>query len=142
MPKITIFDEKLGREKTVAMTLECLTEKMTVREIILARIFQEVSDYNRNLEARGEKGALNLLVTPTNVERELNSSITNGARKKPKQHLKVNWEEQYQLACDAFERNGFFVIIGDTQAEGIDDSFAVEIDTEISFVKLTPLIGG
>ena len=43
---ITIHDETSSGQKTHSFTLECLTERMTVRELIRARIYQEVQDYN------------------------------------------------------------------------------------------------
>jgi hypothetical protein len=41
-----------------------------------------------------------------------------------------------------FEKNGFFVLVGDKQAESLDQEFDVKVDTEVSFVKLVPLVGG
>ena len=54
----------------------------------------------------------------------------------------IRWEDQFDLACRAFESNGFFVLIGDRQAEELDEEFSVALDTEITFVKLVPLVGG
>lgn len=33
-------------------------------------------------------------------------------------------------------------LVGDKQAERLDDDFEVKVDTEVSFVKLVPLVGG
>ena len=41
---LTIHDETSSGQKTHSFTLECLTERMTVRELIRARIYQEVQD--------------------------------------------------------------------------------------------------
>jgi hypothetical protein len=54
----------------------------------------------------------------------------------------IDWEQQFQRALQAFERNGFFVLVGDKQAMKLEEEFDVKVDTEISFVKLTPLVGG
>lgn len=43
---LTIHDESSSGQKTNTFTLDCLTERMTVRELIRARIYQEVQDYN------------------------------------------------------------------------------------------------
>jgi hypothetical protein len=64
----------------------------------------------------------------------------NGYRLKPKR--KINWEEQFKRAVAAFDRNGFFVLVGNRQAESLDEQFDVAVDTEVSFVKLVPLVGG
>jgi hypothetical protein len=127
---LTIHDETAAGQKTNTFTLDCLTERMTVRELIRARICQEVQDYNQR-EPEYFRG----LVEPTNAERVLNGY-------KLKARHKIDWQEQYQRALDAFGRNGFFILVGDKQAESLDEEFQVKVDTEVSFVKLVPLVGG
>ena len=127
---ITIHDETSSGQKTHSFTLECLTERMTVRELLRARIYQEVQDYNTR-EPEYFRG----LVEPTQAERTLNGYRLRERRK-------LDWQEQFQRAVEAFERNGFFVLVGDKQAERLDDDFEVKVDTEVSFVKLLPLVGG
>ena len=127
---ITIHDETSSGQKTHSFTLECLTERMTVRELIRARIYQEVQDYNTR-EPEYFRG----LVEPTQAERTLNGYRLRERRK-------LDWQEQFQRAVEAFERNGFFILVGDKQAERLDDDFEVKVDTEVSFVKLLPLVGG
>lgn len=127
---ITIHDETTSGQKTNTFTIECLTERMTVRELIRARIYQEVQDYNLK-EPEYFRG----LVQPTEAER-----VLNGYRLRAKR--KIDWQEQYERALEAFERNGFFVLVGAKQAERLDQEFDVKVDSEISFVKLVPLVGG
>lgn len=127
---LTVHDETASGQKTNTFTLDCLTERMTVRELIRARIYQEVQDYNQK-QPEYFRG----LVEPTNAER-----VLNGYKLKAKR--KIDWQEQYHRALDAFGRNGFFVLVGDKQAESLDQEFEVKVDTEVSFVKLVPLVGG
>src|SRR5258706_10173163 len=127
---LTIHDETASGQKTNTFTLDCLTERMTVRELIRARIYQEAQDYNQK-EPEYFRG----LVEPTNAER-----VLNGFKLKTK--CKIDWQEQYNRALGAFERNGFFVLVGDKQAESLDQDFEVKVETEVSFVKLVPLVGG
>ena len=127
---LTIHDETTSGQKTNTLTLDCFTERMTVRELIRARIYQEVQDYNQK-QPEYFRG----LVEPTKAER-----VLNGYKLKPKRQ--IDWQEQYNRALSAFERNGFFVLVGDKQAENLDHEFEVKVDTEVSFVKLVPLVGG
>jgi len=127
---LTIHDATAFGEKTNSLTLECLTETLTVRELIRARIYQEVQDYNLK-QPECFKG----LVEPSDAERTL-----NGFRLRQRRQL--DWQEQFTRALEAFERNGFFILVDDRQAESLDESFTVRPGTEISFVKLLPLVGG
>ena len=127
---LTVHDETASGQKTNTFTLACLTERLTVRELIRARIYQEAQDYNQK-EPEYFRG----LVEPSAAER-----VLNGYKLKAKR--KIDWEEQFQRALEAFDRNGFFVLVGDRQAESLDEQFEVKVDAEVSFVKLVPLIGG
>jgi hypothetical protein len=127
---LTVHDETPSGEKFNTFTLDCLTERMTVRELIRARIYQEVQDYNQK-QPKYFRG----LVEPSSAER-----VLNGYELKEKR--KINWEEQFKRALVAFEGNGFFVLVGSRQAETLDEEFDVKVDTEVSFLKLVPLVGG
>jgi hypothetical protein len=127
---MTIVDATPSGQVLRSFTLDSLTERATVREIIRARIWQEVQDYNREGD-----GHFHGLVQPTEAERVLNGFELK--KRKP-----IDWEEQFAKACEGFERNGFFMLVGDRQAESLDEEFTVAIDTEVQFVKLTPLVGG
>ena len=127
---LTIHDESTSGQHTNTFTLDCLTERMTVRELIRARIYQEVQDYNLK-QPEYFRG----LVEPTEAERTLNGY-------KLRKRRQIDWQEQYNRALEAFSRNGFFVLVGDKQADRLDDEFEVKAETEISFVKLVPLVGG
>ena len=127
---LTIHDETTSGQKTNALTLDCLAERMTIRELIRARIYQEVQDYNLK-QPEYFRG----LVEPTEAERTLNGY-------KLRKRRQIDWQEQYNHALEAFSRNGFFVLVGDKQADRLDDEFEVKAETEISFVKLVPLVGG
>jgi hypothetical protein len=127
---LTIHDETTSGQKTNTFTLDCLTERLTVRELIRARIYQEVQDYNLK-QPEYFRG----LVQPTEAER-----VVNGYKLRARK--KIDWKEQYEHALEAFGRNGFFVLVGEKQATSLDQEFEVKVDTEVSFVKLVPLVGG
>jgi hypothetical protein len=127
---LIIHDENTSGQKTNTFTLDCLTERITVRELIRARIYQEVQDYNQK-QPEYFRG----LVEPADAER-----VLNGYKLKNKR--KIDWEQQFRRATEAFERNGFFVLVGNKQAETLDQEFDVKVDTEVSFVRLMPLVGG
>ena len=127
---LKVHDETASGQKRHSLTLQCLTEKMTVRELIRARIYQEVAEYNAQ-----QMEYFNGLVEPTDAERTLNGF-------KLRKRRQIDWEEQFKRALKAFESNGFFVLVDDRQAETLDEDFEVRADTEVSFVKLVPLVGG
>ena len=46
------------------------------------------------------------------------------------------------VAVEAFSRNGFVVLVDDRQVESLDAVLDVSRRTEITFLKLVPLVGG
>ena len=143
---ITVLDETVGGDAVgEPLSLDVLDETITVRELIRSRVYQEVDDHNRRVRAAqaapGDGSAavpFRGLVTPTAAERSLNGpSVGRGPAAR-----EVDWRGQFDAALAAFDRNGFFVLVGDRQAESLDDEITVGPGTTVSFVKLTPLVGG
>jgi hypothetical protein len=127
---LTVHDERASGERTHSVTLSFPTERLTVRELIRERIYQEVQDYNV-----AQTEYFNGLVEPTDAEKTLNGF-------KLRKKRKIDWEEQFARALDGFQRNGFFILVGERQAEDLDEVLEVNGETEVSFVKLVPLVGG
>jgi len=127
---VTIRDETTGGGSHNEWSLECLTERITVRELIRSRVYQEVKDYNLQQpdEFRG-------LVQPTDAK-----ISTNGFRLGSKRT--IDWHEQYNKAIEAFEQKRFILLINEQQAESLEQEIEVKPSTEVTFLKLMPLVGG
>ncbi|MEO0583040.1 MAG: hypothetical protein AAF135_12530 [Bacteroidota bacterium] len=124
--KDTTFSGKIYQE----ISLEFPTQTVTVREIVTQRVRAEVEKYNERKDTYF-KG----LVEPSEAEKTLNGY-------KLKNRKAIDAEKQVYVALDAFQRNGYFVLINDVQAESLDQEVFLESNTEVSFIKLTPLVGG
>lgn len=129
---LNVCDETTAGEKTNAMSLDFLTERITVRELIRSRVYQEVKDYNVRAQ---QDTFFRGLVQPNDTEHEL-----NGFRLRKPRH--IDWKEQFDVALESFKRNGFLILIDKKQAEDLDDEIEITSDTEVSFVRLVPLVGG
>jgi hypothetical protein len=128
-----IRDETATGQSVHAFLLEFESEHITVRDLIRERVYQEVTEYN--FRSRREGGVFRGLVQPTDTESTLNGFKVPKGRD-------IDWEAQFARAIDAFDRNGFFILVDDRQAETLDESIVISPSTHVSFVKLTPLVGG
>lgn len=127
---LTVRDETTPGKADRTFTLEFPSERITVRELIRERVYQEVDDYNRRLP-EVFKG----LVQPTDAERDL-----NGYRlKKPR---RIDWKSQFEKAVEAFEHSRVLVLVDDRQAASLEDQVEIGRGTEVTFLRLTPLVGG
>jgi hypothetical protein len=129
--QVCVRDETVSGQSLYELSLEFLSERITVRELLRERVHHEVREFNRQQDELVFHG----LVQPEGTERTLNGS-------KLKAHRPLDWEAQFALAIDGFTTNAYFVIIDDRQAETLDETFVVGPQTTVSFVKLTPLVGG
>ncbi len=127
---LTIKDETFTGEVLNEMQIELKSKATTVKEIIECRVYQEVDNYNKKSHDK-----FNGLVEPGDAEKQINAY-------KLKKGKKIDAEKQVYVALDAFKKNGFFMLIDNTQAETLEQKILVSDKTIISFIKLTPLIGG
>ncbi|WP_136667882.1 hypothetical protein [Flavobacterium sp. H122] len=127
---ILISDELLNGTVTNQFEIEVESTSITVEELITKRVTVEIENYNKRLPEY-----FTGLVEPTNAERTL-----NGYKLKAKQLIDV--EKQIYIALNAFQKNGFFILVDNQQLEKLDQKVTFKSDSKISFVKLIPLVGG
>jgi len=127
---LTIRDENLSGESLRAWALEVTTERLTVRELIRSRVYQEVQDYNQQC---GQ--VFHGLVPPEEAEKTLNG----WKLKKPRL---LDWKRQFERAVEAFESNRILILVNDRQAESLDDELVLDPQMTVTFLRLTPLVGG
>jgi hypothetical protein len=130
---LTIRDEttsSFSGDNDEEFTLDVLTERITVRELIRTRVYREVRDYNLR-QPEYFRG----LVQPTDAERTLNGfKVRRGRRIDP--------EKQFERAVESFYRNGFLVLVNDRQVDELEEEIEIRPDTTVTFLKLVPLVGG
>ena len=128
---LVIKDETFAGDVLNEIELEIAEQEISVKDIIEMRVEREVEIYNRRIDDKFFNG----LVVPTDAEKTLNGY-------KMKRNAKVDAEKQVYVALVAFQKNGYFVLIDDVQCESLDQIVKISENTKISFIKLTPLIGG
>jgi hypothetical protein len=131
MATLMVRDASLGGQELGRVPLEFPTERITVRELIFERVYQEVKDREVNL-AKARQQWVSALAA---AERELNGQQDVGG-------AVVDWRRQAEGACEAFAKNAFFILVGERQAEGLDEVVDLGRGVDVSFVRLTPLVGG
>lgn len=124
MPDIRVRDDERPRgEAPEELVLAGLPDRLTVRELICTRVREEVALANAD---RAQQPARRLLVTP--YERRPGRLI--------------DWQQQADVAVDAFAKQAFFVFVDGEQADALDDEVSLHTDSDVRFLRLTPLVGG
>ena len=133
-----MLTELLIRDETTAslgktehtFTVHVSGEKISIRELIRQRVTQEVEEYNSRQPA-----VFRMLVQPSDTERTLNGFKFHKPRL-------IDPVTQYEKAIEAFEENGFIVLVDNYQIESLDTEIAFQPETSVTFLKLVPLVGG
>jgi hypothetical protein len=133
-----MLTELLIRDETTAslgkpehtFTVHVSGEKISLRELIRLRVTQEVEEFNSRKPL-----VFRMLVQPNDAERTLNGFKFHKPRL-------VDPVAQYEKAIEAFEGNGFIVLVDDYQIESLDTEIAFRPETSVTFLKLVPLVGG
>jgi hypothetical protein len=127
---VVVTDAGTTGGETARLLLRGVPSLLTLRELIRFRVREEVARYNANPAPR-----FSGLVQPSDAEADL-----NGYRRPRSRRL--DWEVQAETAIQTFERNGFFVFVGDRQVDALDAELALADHDVVSFVRLVPLVGG
>jgi hypothetical protein len=120
----------LGGDDERDFTLDVPDERITVRQLIRARVHREVYDYNLDLPEY-----FHGLIQPSDAERSLNGF-------KMRKRRSIDPEKQFELAKRAFYTNEFILLVDDRQVDELEEEIEVRPDTTVTFLKLVPLVGG
>lgn len=138
MGVLAIRDETLAGSVMHELMLTFDAETITVEELIASRIRAEVERHQSHLANKlaqyKDKVAVykNHLVLPSDLENRLNNKKT-----KP-----IDVQKQIDTALKAFEGNGFLLLVDDEQVDNLTQKVQVSDNTIVSFIKMTPLVGG
>ncbi len=130
MTELLIKDETARGDILNEIKIRIEKERITVRDIIASRVESEVASYNKRLP-EFFKG----LIKPAESQ-----ETSSGFRLR--KHQEIDVEKQVYVALESFAQNGFFLIIDDRQYTDLEEEVLVNEHTHVSFIKLTPLVGG
>ncbi|OAI53678.1 hypothetical protein AYO47_04255 [Planctomyces sp. SCGC AG-212-M04] len=128
--QLTIRDESTDGRQLNESVVEFLTETISVEELIRSRVYQEVQDYNLKKTEKFH-GLVDPAAEPTR----------SGKRD-------IDWKAQFETACEAFRQNRVLILVDDKQVDRLDQTIELkpaigdQPGTSVTFLKLTPLVGG
>lgn len=123
MRNIIILEENIAGQILKTNSFDIHSESITIKDLIKNMVNQEVLIFNKNSRNNTMYGYNHLA-----------SDISKSKN--------IDAEQEYFLALDAFQKNGFFIIVDDKQVESIDEEIYISENTKISFIKITQLVGG
>jgi len=126
---LKVIDESARGEEINSMMLKVADTCITIRDLIRARVTQEVEKFNLTRPV-----CFKCLVHPAGAE-----ETAQGLRLPV--HKDQNPSVQVDKAIEAFEDKRFFVMINGRDMIDLDATVTIEDDTRIVFMKLMPVLG-
>jgi len=126
---ITISDQSPSGKSVGSIFLTGISDRSTLRDLIRTRVREEVAAYNLKPPKK-----FHGLVMPEGGEVGKNEFVMKRPRR-------VDLEKQADVAAKAFEKSGFFVLVGGQVTE-LDEDLELADGADVRFVRLIPLIGG
>lgn len=69
--------------------------------------------------------------------------MRSAPKTRPREHRPIDREEQSEVAVEAFERNGFFILlVDDRRLEARDEEFKIKACRRVILARLTMPVGG
>jgi len=130
MAEALMRDETMSGRELDAWILPGLPDLITAGELVRLRVREEVARFNAN----GGDLFQGLVRPAAAAETPQGAKLPAGTR--------IDWVAQAEAACSAFARNGFVMLTGDRQIDDLNELIDLRRDSEISFIRLIPLVGG
>jgi hypothetical protein len=117
---VTMTEETAAGQEVGKLTLELLSARISVREMLRSRVYQQLQDSTRELARRQGQ----TYIPP------------------PKALFDAEWKKQTEKAWAAFDSGTVVLLVDNRQMDTLEDTISIGADTAITFVKLRPLVGG
>ncbi|MEM9055244.1 MAG: hypothetical protein AAGB16_07955 [Pseudomonadota bacterium] len=137
---LKLIDEHFGKGREAPFELRLVSETVTARELIAARISEEIDLLDEHAKEMHHKHnrtrSFLIRFDPDSLEAKLNGKLS---RKPPKKFDKVS---EIKAAEQAFLENKFVMLFDEKQIEHLDETISVTSQSEVVFLRLVPLVGG
>jgi hypothetical protein len=127
------------------VALDLLNEKLTVAELITMTVEEQVRDLliNRRLDAENARRALDRqYLTDEEARQQAERGAIRYPSAKPVNVPQLDPTEEVRKALDAFKKGVYLVYVDGYQPDTLDDVLTLNPGSKVTFLRMTPLVGG
>lgn len=140
MLQLTIKEESFGTGIIDELPLKLSSERITLADLIQQKVIAKINQFNQNLKNQSFKNPF--LTEAENILNQATYQKRMEAQKKQMEAARLDPEKAGYDALAAFQKNAFFVIIDGQQKEKLEEELLLNDNSEVRFIRLTPLVGG
>ena len=127
---IVIHDEDVRGNRFHTLRINAENDEVSIRGLIKLRIETEIGRFNMQRPV-----CFFCLVQPENSE-----VTPRGFRLK--EHREINWQTQFKVAQQAFEKKHFIVNVNGKDVQSLDDTIKLDQAIEVIMIKCMDIVGG
>ncbi len=135
-----VVGQNVDEPRLGSIVVDLLNERLTVRELIALTVEEQVRDLriNRRLDAAQ---AGRMLDRQYLTNEDIQHQASQGAIRHPS--IKdIDPDTEIRKAVRAFQRGAFIIVIDGYQAASLDETISLHLGSKVTFLRLTPLVGG
>jgi hypothetical protein len=130
--QLIIKEENFAGKILDEISLQIANETLTVADLIKLKVENEIDCQNLKIE-KNNQGYQHQTEDILNK----NNSSYNSVKNKT-----LDAEAQIYRAWEAYKNNQIIVMIDNRQTEALEEEILVSPETQVSFIRLTQLVGG
>lgn len=127
--QLLIKEENFAGKILDEILLDIESKSLTLKELIQKKIAQNISHQNQKIQIEQKQ-------YENEFEQKLNPNHKAWEKKK------LDTEKEVYRALEVFNNNGFLVMVDNRQITDLEEEILVFDDTQVSFIRLTQLVGG
>jgi hypothetical protein len=149
MLKVEVRSRIVGQSQTDLMpsnvVLDLLNETITVAELIQQTVEEQVRDLllNRKLDVEQMQRVLDRqYLTDADVRRQVAEGAVRSPSAKAVRIPQIDTAEEVRKALRSFDQQTYMIVVDGNQAESLDELLTLRATSKVTFLRLTPLVGG
>lgn len=146
MPRVEVRSRIVGttsEEQPSNVGIDLLNDSLTVEELISLTVEEQVRDLLIHRKLDAEK-ARQILQRQYLTEADVREQSMHGAVKHPteKPQKAIDTQMEIMKALKGFEQGAYIIVVDGKQVEKLDEVVTLLVQSKVTFVRLTPLVGG
>jgi hypothetical protein len=149
MLKVEVRSRIVGQSQTDLMpskvVLDLLNETITVAELIQQTVEEQIRDLllNRKLDVAQMQRILDRqYLTDADVRRQAAEGAVRSPSAKSVRVPQIDPAAEAQKALRSFDQKTYMIVVDGHQAESLDELLTLRATSKVTFLRLTPLVGG
>jgi hypothetical protein len=149
MPAVEVRSRIVGASPSnpvpAPVILDLLTEKLTVAELIRATVTEQIRDLllARQMDMSAVRDILERqYLTHADVQQQASEGFIHTPSARSAQTRAIDTQAEVAKAITSFRSGVYCILVDGRQYDGLDEVVALEPRSRVTFLRVTPLIGG